>query len=961
MKKKNLILGISFFIFLIIFVITGSWLNQKDKNIILDSVVDAAITSQGEYWLVDMGGKRVIYTDSSLKVKKIYKPDNTVKQLVVNDDGEVYLHTVSIKDQNNSLAGESIYRLSPQKNRMEAVYEKIYDERKLRGEIFHISGMTDDVILGMRSETGFGFYQLQQEGTLKELFFKKLEEADVWISSGLIMPEEKKVYYCLQNGIIYEYDIKTNDERKVYQGSAHLMREGVPRELTYDNENNLYFTDLGLRDIGCIKDGKLSYLIGNHDLEQEVFLGQESYIGVTAEQGLVACSSYALYCPEGEEFIPYYELELGQQQIIYSWLSKISLVIMAVIFLHYCVKLLKHIMKGNEATSKLMLAMCVVISIITTLFLVMVIPDYKEQMMKELEYRTQNVAYLTAANIPSQSLLNLDSVEDFRNEDYNEVKKVVDKIFFDVQGVQDFYCTIYTVRDDVITINYSSEESNGSVYPYDWTYEGSDEQEIMETGVGRVYTAYLNSDGNYTFSLYPIIKENMGSIGLVEVGVNTQPYEEHINELIFDLLITMVVAAVVIIFLILEILVFWEGRKKWVSEPCKYLPNELLRTLVFLIFLATNIATSFLPIYALKLTENMEGAIAGEIWASLVISAEVFAGAILSLKGNIILNKWGERKSAILCSFIMIGGMFLRMLPDITFLIIGQLLIGAGWGVILLIVNTRISINEEETDEGFAGYSAAAFNGINCGVVLGGFAMKFMSYQTIILVAATLSLLVLLHCWKFIRNQKYEEVHIEEKEVSMFVFLSKRRVWGFLLLLVLPVIACGYYLNYLYPILAANTGMEESYIGYSYLLNGMIVLTMGNFLSKELSKWLGRKLALVLSVILYAITFILISFSQGIPVLLLSLLLLGMADSFGLPLQSSYFMDLEETKKFGYDRASGIYSLTENIAQSAGPMMFGYILIFGISAGLKLLAVGIVILGCLFLVTSIIKDKYSKR
>ena len=119
-------------------------------------------------------------------------------------------------------------------------------------------------------------------------------------------------------------------------------------------------------------------------------------------------------------------------------------------------------------------------------------------------------------------------------------------------------------------------------------------------------------------------------------------------------------------------------------------------------------------------------------------------------------------------------------------------------------------------------------------------------------------------------------------------------------------------------------------------------------------------MGLVLSVILYGCAFIMVSAFEGIPVLLLSLLLLGLADSFGLPLQSSYFMELEETKEFGYDRAAGIYSLVENLAQSAGPLMFGYILIFGLSVGLKVLAMGVILLALLFFILSV-KRKENKK
>lgn len=953
MKRKNLIVGIIFFIFFILFLVTGSWLNQNERSILLDSVVDVAVTSAGDYWITDMGGRRILSTDKNLKVKQVLQTTDPVKQITVNDKDEIFLKKVTIRNQNNSIAEESIWKIQKNREKMKKVYERKYDSSRLRAEIFDISGKGSDLILGIKEQNGFGFYQLDNNGVLTQLVFKPFEEADVWINSGVFLEDEQRIYYCLQNGTIYEYDIEEKKETQIYNGALLKKREGVPGNLTKDRQNNIYFTDLGLRDIGWITEGEVSYLTGNNELEQEEFLQKESYIKVKVDKEVVACSSYAIYLQKEGQLSPYYELEVGQKGVIYSWLSKISLGVMASIILFYTIVFLRYIIKYKDITSRLMLILCMVIGGMTLLLLVMVIPDYKSQMMKELEYRTKNVAYLTAENIPSEVLLKLDSVADFRTKDYNALKTIIDKIFLREDGVQDFYCTIYTVRDDIIAINYSSEESNGSYYPYDWTYEGSDEEEIIQTGVGKVYTSYLNSDGNYTFSLYPIKKENLGVIGLVEVGVNTQLYEEHINDLILDLLITMMVASVVIVFIILEVLVFFKGNRKLEVKRGEFIPNEILRTLVFLIFLVTNIATSFLPIYALNLVHNTSQGLSGEIWASIVISAEVFAGAVLSLKGNILLHRLGQRKAVLLSGVVMFLGMLLRVIPNIFILILAQFLIGAGWGVILLMVNTRISRNEEEKDEGFAGYSAAAFNGINCGVVLGGFAMNFMSYRSIILTAAIISVLILFHLWKFIDNEKQSEVNKEKGEISTIYYLTRRRVWTFLLFLVLPVIACGYYLNYLYPILANQRGIQESYIGYSYLINGMVVLAMGNLLTKEVVRWMGRKIGLVISVVIYAVAFFLVSSVESIPVLFLSLLLLGLADSFGLPLQSSYFMDLEETKEFGYEKAAGIYSLVENLAQSAGPLMFGYILIFGLSRGLKILALGVIVLALGFLLLSI--------
>lgn len=87
---------------------------------------------------------------------------------------------------------------------------------------------------------------------------------------------------------------------------------------------------------------------------------------------------------------------------------------------------------------------------------------------------------------------------------------------------------------------------------------------------------------------------------------------------------------------------------------------------------------------------------------------------------------------------------------------------------------------------------------------------------------------------------------------------------------------------------------------------------------------------------------------QNIPSLLAALALLGLSDGFGLSLQTGYFTDLEEVRKFGYDNSLGVYSLFENAAQSAGPLVFSYALLIGIGHGLMVIAVALAGLALLY-------------
>lgn len=86
-------------------------------------------------------------------------------------------------------------------------------------------------------------------------------------------------------------------------------------------------------------------------------------------------------------------------------------------------------------------------------------------------------------------------------------------------------------------------------------------------------------------------------------------------------------------------------------------------------------------------------------------------------------------------------------------------------------------------------------------------------------------------------------------------------------------------------------------------------------------------------------------------------MLLGISDSFGLPIQTSYYTDLEAVRQYGYERAMGIYSLFENISQTGGSYIFSCVLLAGVQTGLYIVVAVIVILALLFGILNLIRGR----
>lgn len=154
--------------------------------------------------------------------------------------------------------------------------------------------------------------------------------------------------------------------------------------------------------------------------------------------------------------------------------------------------------------------------------------------------------------------------------------------------------------------------------------------------------------------------------------------------------------------------------------------------------------------------------------------------------------------------------------------------------------------------------------------------------------------------------------------------------------------------------------MSENNIGYSYLINGIVIICFGNLIENFMSRLFNRKVLLLIASLLYLVTFAIVGLLNSISALLISLILLGVSDSFGYVVQSTFYTELEETKKFGYEKAMGVYSLFENLSQSAGSFIFGYILTIGVKVGM--IAYGIIIGACavLFVMVVVLIDKLHK-
>ena len=482
--------------------------------------------------------------------------------------------------------------------------------------------------------------------------------------------------------------------------------------------------------------------------------------------------------------------------------------------------------------------------------------------------------------------------------------------------------------------------------------------------------ATKSSSGSFVFIHSPLRDENGKIIGIIEVGTDMNSVTAKSRQIQLSLIINLIAITIVVFMVVYELIYFLKGRhvlnlRKQEERNCR-LPVEIFRFIVFLIFFFTNLTCAIFPIYAKRSAENLSSHVMSPVMlAAIPISAEVVSGAVFSAVGGKVIRQLGAKRSILISSVLFTAGLGLRVIPNIWVLIASSLLLGAGWGVLLLLVNLMIvELPDEEKDRGYAYYSVSALSGVNCAVVFGGILIQWMSYTALFAVTAGLSILLFFVSNKYMggyTSESKEEGTEEESHMNLLKFVFRPRIISFFLLMMIPLLICGYFMIYMFPLIGMEWGLSETYIGYAYILNGFFVLMLGTPLTEFFSNRGLKHLGLSVSALLYAAAFLEVAVLKNIPSLFIALALIGIADSFGIPLLTSYFTDLKDVEQYGYDRGLGVYSLFENGAQSIGSFVFGYVMLIGVSRGLMLVLTVISILAVIFLIGTTFAMRREKK
>lgn len=899
----------------------------------------------GRLYIIDQGKKTVLITDGQGKLLRSIDcgtdgdSEPYYASLVAEGaDGSIYVADTRYAGQGTRISQERIFRYDADGENGTCIYlidyEAIEQEAPLQyGNILSLREENGALVFTRKTDNGLAVCQLDlasgrlqsagydlpgqyisdadaEPGTLRPIFTNRLGQVctvtdgatevllDEGRTSWMLCAEEGRIYYSdIAANAVLCYDLETGREEIVLEAPDILY--GVQTA-----GGRLYTTDY----------------MGYYMLED----GEASYVdALTYSQPLLRCALWAA-------------LFLG------------GLLAVAVAYLLLAPAL-------HRPKSELFQRMAIVLGVslcmgclVGYITITQMVSNQKATVMEQLNLFCD----ILVENTDTEALANIDSLADYKGEDFNQVKEPLDALTrMGYENGMYYYYAIYSTDGEIIYTIMDFEETLPARYPV-YAYGEEGYTEVLAEGESVEFGGDVSSYGSWAFVLKPIRDAAGTPIAIMEVGTNLDDLDSQIQELVKEVALTILSMAVVLLMIIVEIIFYAEHRER--KRKNLALPGLAaqfpLRLLIFLAYLVDCMQDAFVSILANQLYTPILG-IPQSVGAALPLSAQVFAAAVMAFLGGGLSRKAGVKKTLVGGFLLEITGCLLCGAGGTYFSLLGgKAVIGMGLGLIIVSLNAIAARGEDEAEsaKAFTDISAGTLAGVTAGAGVGSIILSFGHYSMVYFAGAAILLIGLALSFS---GRDYKEVAVAKakEEVGFFRFLFNRQVITFLLLMLLPFLMGLSFREYFFPIYAAELGMSETMIGRLYLICGLLVIYAGPQLTGKLIARLGGKWTVTLASALIIAAPLLYVAIPTLATTIVGVLLLSVAISFGYAAQSTYYSELPSVEHYGGGRAMGIYSLFENIGQTIGPMIYGLAMMLGYRSGLGIIGGAMLALLLLFL------------
>ncbi|CAO3435116.1 MFS transporter [Azospirillum argentinense] len=363
-----------------------------------------------------------------------------------------------------------------------------------------------------------------------------------------------------------------------------------------------------------------------------------------------------------------------------------------------------------------------------------------------------------------------------------------------------------------------------------------------------------------------------------------------------------------------------------------------IRFSAFLMYFGAFLPVSFVPLLMTSFGGNPFPLLSPSQVAAAPLTAEMLFGVAAALAAGRLTGRFGWRVVSLAGFAAAAAGMALAAVAavaaDPLLFVLARGLSGAGGMAGLIAANALIGRLRGVSDTSAlqSGLFAGMYAGVNCGAVSGALLSTTYGAVTVFAAGALIPLAGLLYTAfgvPRLPGTAPPDAHCDAAAVpspgSATVRPRHRRIKVplFLALISLPTAVAAMFLPFYLPLFIADLGLSSATVGRAYLLHGLCVVLAGPLLTRMAARRLPIPGVTLLSAAMIAGALALFGLQASLWTAFATVLLIGLAESFGLSAQIRHVELLAAREARRRDSVLALHVNTRKLGQAAGPILFG--------------------------------------
>ncbi len=922
----------------------SAWYSVRPQSeITLVNPYLARSDGRGNTFVIDDERSRVVAVNDHGQVEYLLKSNTReadsfwyAEDLAFDEQGNTYLLDASWSESGSTVGRECILKYDRKGKYTDTLLDIVYEDEFVDKHKLFALTFRDNALFYVQSDAeGFSLSRLSLEtGESERVGFYEYDNAFNLIQDYAVDAEHSVVYALDKRGKILK---GADGELTVLYDTAEdpeLMGKTALYRLDVDGQGRIYLTDIRQNIIYRFQEGDAT-LENYIDQGQVLSISTAETVEGNTVLGIWLDGSVWMHSADGQLQDDASEIRgdvfaKSSDYLLRETLFQISVLAAFAALLWLLIRLVVLLLgiRVSDVQKNGILAAGAA-AVVAIVIVSQLLNQFADMYREELVGKLYILAHTLSGMVDGDSLGRIRTSEDYMNEDYQALMEQLEQgLNRQDPSVQEMYCNVLRYENGQGFAIAYQDNSIGTYYPR----EAGETQElahIYETGE-EVRNEVEDATGAYINVSVPVFDSDGKVAGVIEVGTTTYVITSSIAQMRRTVMITLVLVVLTVLFLFGEILSFFDQKARYRQKEAQRskgsqptVPLHLLRVSVFVTYMAFNVASSFLPVYAAGFVTDDLG-IPRELAASLPITLNLIFIGITSVFCAPLMKRFSfQSVAAVSAGISMLGDITLLLGHSYILLVFGLILNGIGVGLITNSINMLIAgtSQEEVKQEGFSLFNAGSLSGINCGMMLGAYLAGVLGQRRVFGCSAAAWGVVLILFLIIGRHIKQLEQGQSVKKNHVGTFLVSRGVVPYMLLIQFPYIVINSFVFYYVPIYGDAHGFSESIVCLLLMLNSLCSVYLSVSVTNFMSSRFGMKSVYLSSMISFA-ALLLFGINSSVPMLIVVLLILGFSGSFGVAVRQTYFTKLEGVQKYGEEASMGIYNLTDNVGESAGPILF---------------------------------------